>query len=211
MTTSLESVENAKLRYLGAAKTEQVVKELEAKGYTVQLDVPSGSDPNAPRFDILARRGEETLVVEIKVAGTSKSTAEQIAYLRSLARTQGIDEFQVVVAHPPPTVVAEVEGLEAELERYLTDHMPESLISDFPHARLEEVSDIDLDELTVGADEINVAGEGLIAVTLVFGGGEERDGLDIYERFPFQFTATLNGARRIVTADVTVDTSSWWE
>lgn len=211
MSTTTESIEEAKFRYLGAAKTEQVVKDLEARGYMVQLDVPSGSEPNAPRFDILARRGEETLAIEVKVAGASKSSAEQIAHLRKLARMQGINEFQVVVAHPPQTVVAEVEGLEAALERYLIDHTPESLISDFPHARLEEVSDVDLDELSVGADEINVAGEGLIAVTLVFGGGEERDGLDIYERFPFQFTATLDSARRIVTADVTVDTSSWWK
>lgn len=211
MTPTLEAIETAKLGYLRAAKLEQVVKELEAGGYLVQLDVPTGNEPNAPRFDILARRGEKTLAVKIKVAGASKSSAEQIAHLRKLARTQGINEFQVAVAHPPQTVVAEVEGLEVELERYLTEHMPESLISDFPQARIEEISDIGLDELTVGTDEINVAGDGLVAVNLALGGGEDRDGLDVYERFPFQFTATLDAARRIITADVTVDTSSWQE
>jgi len=211
MTPTLEAVQTAKLGYLRAAKLEQVVRELESQGYAVQLEVPVGSEPNAPRFDILAQRGEETVAVEIKVAGASKSSAEQIAHLRKVARSQGIKEFQVVVAHPPQTVVAEVEGLEAELERYLIEHMPESLLSDFPQARIEEISDLGLDELTVGTDEINVAGDGLIAVNLAFGGGEEHDGLDVHERFPFQFTATLDAARRIVAANVTVDTSSWWE
>ena len=39
MTTTTQHLESAKLRYIEAAKIEQVVKELEARGYSVELDV----------------------------------------------------------------------------------------------------------------------------------------------------------------------------
>jgi len=209
MSTTVEYLESAKFRYIAAAKTEQVVKELEAKGYQIELDALAGEDPHAPRFDILARRGDELLVVEVKVFGQSQPSAAQIASLRKLARTQGINEFQVVIAHPPQVVLAEVEGLDHAIEEYLSEHTPQAILDISPHAVIEEVHDVDLGEIKVGEDGTNVVGDGLVRVNLALGGGETRDGVDIHETFPLRFSLTLDGARRIVAAVIEVDTSSW--
>lgn len=38
------------VRYLEAAKTQQVGRELEAVGYTVELEVAASDDPGGPSF-----------------------------------------------------------------------------------------------------------------------------------------------------------------
>ncbi|MBP8292700.1 MAG: hypothetical protein KAX65_08000 [Caldilineaceae bacterium] len=209
MTTTTQDLESAKLRYIEAAKIEQVVKELEARGYSVELDVAADKDPRSPRFDILAQRGDDKLAIEVKASGDTQSSAAQIAWLRKAARAQGIKEFQVMVAHPPQMVVANVEGLDATLTGYLNRHVPAEVLKISPDVVIDRVHELALREINVAELRTYVAGDGLVRVRFATKAGDTNGLSGLGESFPFNFAVMLDDMRHIVDADIDVDISSW--
>ena len=212
MTATTQYLETAKLRYVEAAKIEQVVREFEARGYSVELEVAADDDPHAPRFDILAQRGADRVAVEVKVPGDTKSSADQMAWLRKLARAKGITEFQVVIAHPPQSVVAEVQGIEHSLAEYFRVHWPTQFQNILPNATIDIVHEVTISEIHVGQEGTFVTGDGLLRIILPAPGnmiGANSNGSHLRESFPFHFALTLDGSRRIVKADLAIDTSDW--
>ena len=143
--------------------------------------------------------------------GQEHPSAAEITKLRQIARSRGITDFQVVVAHPPPHVVAEVEDLEQLLEYYITEYTPTELLDISSYSEIHEVYDVDISELKVTKGVTYVVGDGVVNVNLALGGGESRDGIDVMESFPFRFTLTLDSALQILEGDIEVDTSSWGE
>ena len=200
---------SAATQYLEAAKIEELVQKFLAKGYTVEQDAPAGPGKSAPRYDILARHGDDTIAIEVKASGQLRSAASEIAQLRAHAHAMGFKEFQLVVAQPPRRVNVVVEGLEQKLTVYLVEHTPEALRYLSSYVRVEEVYDVDIDELTDGVDGMRVTGTGLVRVNLAFGGGAEKDGLDMFESFPFHYRVMLDAERRMTVAEIDVDTSGW--
>jgi Holliday junction resolvase len=84
---------------------EQVARRLVREGYDVVVEPgPDLLPPDLARFrpDILARRGEEKLIVEIK-ARSDRPSGSQIQELARLVRAKPGWHFELVVAPPEPT------------------------------------------------------------------------------------------------------------
>lgn len=218
-------------RYLEAAKIEQLRNELTQEGYRVSL-----ASEGSP-FDLTAEKAGRRLAYEVKAQVSLRGAVEEIQKRRKLAREKGFDSFRLVVVNPPHATEAKVEGLEAALATYFMAKLPRDL-NDFverwrgdgvdrglwvprwhgekPDVRYTriDVRQLDLDRLIVAADEIRIAGDGLIAGTVEI---RERIGQDSSENWieyeidtPFQFDLVLDRALRIIRENrVSVDTSSW--
>ena len=75
--------------------------------------------------------------------------------------------------------------------------------------RIDEVSDVQIDDVTISSNSIHVRGSFVVSGELQF--GPSRDGMEIEESFPGTFQATLDGNLEPLHVDIHVDTSSWEE
>jgi hypothetical protein len=91
----------------------------------------------------------------------------------------------------------EVEGLDETLSGYLSNNLPENLASLSPGARLDRVTEVEIDVLGVTKEAIHVAGAGVAEIDLERGGGTERDGFEAGDSFPFSFDVILSHDLRI--------------
>ena len=111
--------------YLEIAKTEELAAQLRAAGYDVTLNAPASE--SAIRYDLLATRNGERIAFEVKARTQFGGSADQINYLRKLARHDGINEFRLVLVNPPHKTDVNIDGLDIKLLTYLADDMPSEL------------------------------------------------------------------------------------
>src|SRR5215213_2208858 len=122
----------ALLNYLEAAKIEALAAEYRDAGYQVFEDYRNGSE----EFDLLARRGDQTTVVEVKARAALRDSLEQIRRHRALAQQAGYD-YRLIIVNPPRERKIEVDGLELALLTYLLDHLPPALHQRSSHTVLD--------------------------------------------------------------------------
>ena len=203
-------------KYLHDIAIEQIAEEYQEKGYTVSKEEQLGKKYRA---DLIARKGNETVVVEVKSGKMSPEGKQKITDLANYVREQGNYKFLVVIATPPKEKKLEI----AEIEDLLT----ESMIEDFPseldelstHTRLEEVTDIDIDEISIDGTSIFVSGDGVVSVELQFGSDGDQnagDGFKNHDSFPFDFEITLeyDAEHKLKIANIDkleIDTSSYYD
>ncbi|HEY5751240.1 MAG TPA: hypothetical protein VIU12_34495 [Chryseolinea sp.] len=88
----------------------------------------------------------------------------------------------------------QIFGVEALLEGCLNMNFPSELSELSTHTRLEEVSDIDINWLTIDQCVIHTVGNGLVRVELQYGSDGDQlrdDGEKFYENYPFGFDISL--------------------
>jgi len=193
------------LDYLEALKIEEVMAQLQADGYKVQAPA-SGADNS---YDLIATRGDQKIAIEVKAGSRLKASSDTIRQLRHKAHEQGFDEFRLVVVAPPSPFQGTVEAFEEKLREYLFAHVLE--VADLPPGTvLRDVSDVDLNTVEVGPQQVRVSGTGIVDVVL---NGEQttltrEPELMWAADFPFRFDASLDRDLHIQRCDVQVDTSS---
>jgi hypothetical protein len=203
----------ASVQYLEAAKIEEVALQLRNEGYDVTVS-PRGSDEG---YDLVARIGNKKLAVEVKASSHLQESAEMIKRLRKRAFEHGYDEFRLVVVNPPQEIKVSIEGLERELERYLTLTPPPE-VNQLP-GRVCGVGGIRFETIDVTSAGIRIVGSGIVEVRLeeepFLSAGfppvsqEREEGIT---DFPFQFDVILGHNLSIATAqEVEVDTSSFYD
>jgi Holliday junction resolvase len=175
-------------RYLEAAKIEEVSQQLRDQGYTVVNDYSAGST----RFDILATKGDQTIVVEVKARSTLQDTTEQVRRHRRIARDSGFTEYRLVVVNPPRERTIEIEDLDIILYAHMINETYQELDQLSSNTILDSITVEEIDSLAVSKSGIHVLGSGYVEVTLEYGGGNERDGLSMGSSFPFDFDVVLN-------------------
>ena len=197
------------LDYLESAKTEELALRLSAEGYKVVREAsgPEGKE----KYDLVAERGNEKIVFEVKARARLKQESAQIRRLRKMAHQQGYNEFRLVVVNPPREVSVEIEGLSQILLNHLVENMPEELNELSTNTRIEDVSDLEFDSVSMSGEGIRVRGTGVADVVLEYGGGEERDGLRTREGYPLTFDILLDESRSVEDVEIQVDTSSFYE
>lgn len=164
MTTSID--------YLEAAKIEEVASQLRGDGYEVTIS-PTGPDGG---YDIVARKGDKKVAVEVKVNSQLRDSASLIKTLRRRALELGYDEFRLVVVSPPREVKVSIEKLEEELFKYMVQnlssifagHSPEILeelgVADINEINLVGISEVGVDELDIKTDGVQVVGNGVAEI-----------------------------------------------
>lgn len=198
-------------KYMHVIAIEQLIEEYTTAGYTVSIDEKIGKYT----ADLIARKGDDQIVVEVKTGKLTSKRKAAIARIADYVRSRPGFKFLVVVATPPKEKVIEVKNLETIISRYMFNHLPSELDALSTHTSIDEVEDISISEIIVDDDEMFVKGTGVVSIELQFGsdGDQDRgDGLKGRDNFPFTFEATLRLEDQMTAKeiDIVVDTDSYY-
>ncbi|MNR96981.1 hypothetical protein D3C72_281440 [compost metagenome] len=190
--------------FLERAAAEQLRDQLTADGYTVSLEEVFGG----ARADLIARKGEQTIVFEVKVPGQGRNDgwARSVAALQGEARRQAA-EFRLVVVRPPRVTHVEVAGLDDLLLETWTRDLPADLDGVAATTLVEEISEIVIDSLILRESIALIEASGDVGVSFLAGDGE----VFSREAFPFRLRARLDIATNsLEVEDSSFDLSAWY-
>lgn len=201
--------EIAEKYWLGAA-IEEAARNYASQGYEVTKDAHIGD----MRADLLARKGEEIIVVEFKLGNWSKDRNDHVRRIRNEVVHRLGGKFNLVVVTPPKEKSIEIEGIEDILYNIFLEDVRE-LDELSTHTHVEEVSDITLNSVDVEQNRIRVAGIGTVSVELNWGSNSDRergDGASTVDSFPFEFVIALDNDLHLLAVEhMRVDTSDFYE
>lgn len=105
------------------------------------------------------------------------------------------------------------ETLARVLYSELEDNLPEELDVLSAHTILDNVEVIDIASIDIRPGGLRIVGSATVSVTLGYGGGEARDGLEMNDHFPLRFDVELDRSHESVAVvhRLEVDTSSFHE
>ncbi|MFC1478058.1 hypothetical protein ACFL57_01205 [Candidatus Margulisiibacteriota bacterium] len=202
-------------KYLHDIAIDQIAEEYKQQGYRVSREVRIGKYC----ADLIAIKGKETIVVEIKTGKMSPKKRKAIAGLSDYVQRQGGYKFLLAVATPPREKYIDILGINLLFGAFMIDNFPDELDQLSTHTRIEEVSDIDIDEIVIDDGLLKIKGDGVVSVSLQYGSDSDQDrdmGCTSQDSFPFSFKATLrfDGAGELIideVASIEVDNSSFYE
>jgi Holliday junction resolvase len=201
-------------KYIDKVAIEQIADEYRNKGYHISTEEKIGTH----YADLVARKNEETIVIEVKSGKMSPEKRKAIVEIGNYVKSAGNYKFLVVMVTPPQKKKLEVHNIHQLLAKYIIDTPPQELLTLSAKTSIEGVADITVDELTVRADgTIFVKGNGVIAVKLQYGSALDMRtdiGETSEDNFPFDFEVVLqqNNNKELSIAKVQklyVDTSSY--
>jgi len=201
-------------KYLHDIAIEQIAEEYVQKGYAVSKEERLGKY----QADLIAKKGDETVVIEVNSGKMTPDKKEAIRQLGNYVREQGNYKFLVAIATPPREKRLEVADIEDLLIQELNEHLPGELDELSTHTRIEEVRDIDIDEINIEGKSIFVKGDGIVTVELQHGSDSDHNNGDRHkteDSFPFDFELTLqyNDKNKLEVSRINnleVDTSSYY-
>ncbi|CAO3440204.1 hypothetical protein [Azospirillum endophyticum] len=183
------------------ATIRQVLDNLVEEGYSVGKN----EEYDGIRADIVARRGEETRIFEIKMSGRPDPAAvHDISKLRKAAARNGA-QLHLIIVRPPVSADVEFDGLEDILEEAVGREQPDGM-EDLPsESRIETITDAVVRKVHVQSGEINVEGEAVAHVEII-----DEGETFMMDSLPLEFSITTgaNGELKNVTR-IALDTSSW--
>ena len=200
-------------KYLHDIAIEQIAEEYEQKGYSVSKEEKLGKY----NVDLIARKNNETIVIEVKSGRMTPERKQQITEVGNYIRKHKNYKFLVVLATPPKEKKLEISDIEDLLTQNLSEDFPSKLDQLSTHTRLEDVTDVDIDEISIDGSSIYVKGDGVVNVQLQYGSdGDQKsgDGSKSYDSFPFDFEIKLEPDAehrlRITARDsLEIDTSAY--
>lgn len=171
-----------------AFRRTETALELERQGYATTVE----ERIDGHQADLVARKGQKTLVYEFKVAGSAAHLdADQILQLRAAAIQRGF-EFHLVMVAPPERPTIDVQNLAAILRDRILLLDPGELFG-VAGGRMEvEVSEVEISEIEVSKEEIDVSGRAVAAIDLQYGGDDEAERLSSFDFYPLKFALSLD-------------------
>jgi len=198
--------------YLHNIAIDQLVADYQAKGYQVSKQEKIGK--YSP--DLVARKGDEVVVVEVKAGKLTPDRRKQVAEIGDFVRTHKNHKFLVVVATPPKSKKIDIPHLDQLLRDYLIDNLPDNLNSLSSHTRITDVPDVIVNEVTVNEDgSIAAKGNGTVEIEFQYDSAGNNT-ITAEDVFPLTFEITLkyNQNQELFLADakvMEVDDSSFYE
>jgi hypothetical protein len=179
------------LKHYEQATLEQLASEYRLKGYEVFQE----KEIENHRFDLVAKKGDETIIFEIKAGSWIADKRQAVQQLRNFAVHKLGAKFKLVLVSLPKEPEIEIEGLEAIFSGLLAEHFINEFSRLATHFFVDEVSDIKFDELYIKKTEYDIKGSGTVAVGLQYGSDSDYkndDGLRWTESFQFDFHLLLD-------------------
>ncbi|MBX9701404.1 MAG: hypothetical protein K2X74_18365 [Acetobacteraceae bacterium] len=135
-------------RHLHEAAVEQLASRLAGDGYDVERE-PSADQARRADFDLIARRGSETVFYEVKVLGEDAApAAKRLGVLSAKARELG-GRFKLVVIRPNREVDVEVQGIEGALREALNNDPTGQLGELGSRIEVSQVDGVEIEQLRV--------------------------------------------------------------
>jgi Holliday junction resolvase len=198
--------------YLHDIAVRQLTAQYQSKGY----NVAEAQQVGGTQADLVAKKADEVVVLEIKVGKMSPEKKERIAKLSDFVRTQKNYKLLVIVSTPPKPKRIEIPNIDALMADYFFNYSIDELDELSSHTRIENVSDCTVDELTVLEEGFRVRGTGVVEVELNYGPSNDTHTHYDYDSFSFTFDTSLEhgGGNELIIKEMhelIVDTSSFYE
>ncbi len=187
----MEIQEGILIKHYVKAALEQLTSEYMQKGYDVFLE----HQVDKFHFDLVAKKGDETIVFEIKVGEWVTSKRQAVQQLRNFAVHRLGAKFKLVLVNLPREPEIEIEDLECILPDVLAEHFLDEFSRMATHFWIDEVSDITFTELHVKKTELEIKGSGIVSVGFQYGSDfdyKEDNGLRWTDSFDFDFHLLLD-------------------
>jgi hypothetical protein len=179
--------ENILMKHLAEATIEQVANDYRKNGYEVVREARLDNI----RADLVARKDGELIVFVFKSKKIwGKDRIEEIKKLRNyVVREHGTGFKLVLVNNPLEGISVKVDDLE-QILRDLVIKNPDLYDEIATHKEVKNVSDVNLNEVTIRKDEVELLGSAVVNMILQYGSDEDiakgRD-LSINESFMLDF------------------------
>ena len=182
----MEISKSVEQEYLHPMAINQLVADYTRLGYTVTKEEKIGPY----RADLVARKGEETIVFEVKTGRMNGELRQKLTALSNYVKGMPNHTFRVIFATPPQTKIIEINNLDEILTTYLSlAETPEALLALSSNTVIEDVTDLAIRRINVSpAGELEITGSGVIEVMLRYGGS---DGVEMEDSYPFEFTVVM--------------------
>lgn len=197
----------ALLDYLEAAKVEALATEYRGAGF----EVIEGYRNGVEKYDLLARKAEQTIAVEVKARAALGTALDEIRRHRALAQQAGYD-YRLIIVNPPRERKIEVDGLESALFAHLLKHSPSGLARISSRIVLDRVSVTDINAIEVTTDGVYVVGTGMAEATIEYSETIPDVGVSIEAEFPLSFDVVLDHQLQVKEArTLDLDVSDFYE
>lgn len=168
-----------------------------------------GTIKEFPSLAVMARRAHKPEIELSMADGAMGSLASAVVDLRrqyevlatEIVRASGLLDEDALVDGLEQALLSELEDLPAEL-----DELSSRTIVD-------NVSGVEVETMTIRPGGLRIVGSASVTVTLEWGGGESRDGVEVKDYFPLRFDLELDRSHESVMQvhHIDVDTSSFYE
>lgn len=185
--------------YLHDIALDQLVADYQEKGYHVsKKDTIGNYHP-----DLVARKGDEVIVIEIKSGKLTPEKRRQVVEIGDYVRTHKNHRFLVVLATPPKPKQIDIPNLDQLLYEYLGSHPPVSLYALPQYAHITAITDSTVNTIVINDEGSIVAnGNGTAEITVGYS-QSDADGVLASDVIPFVFEVTLkyNEANELYLTD----------
>lgn len=181
-------------RHLHEAAAEQLAEEYRSLGYEVEAEVSL----NGFQADLVARRGNEVIVFEIKTAPLSRGAAERVSHLKDyVAQTLG-GAFRLVLVGVPEPVEVEVEAVEQILEEEAGARVYDQLAGTASHFHSLAVEDVEYESVRIDHGQAELRGSASLWLTAQYGSDGDvvrgdGDEIEMWFSLRFHILLDLNG------------------
>jgi Holliday junction resolvase len=165
-------------KHLADAAIEQLAEDYSKRGFEVTRGVRMG-DVEA---DLVARKGDDLRVFEIKSGSWSAEKRKAVKRLRNHAVQEEGGQFILVLVPPPRQKIVEVQGIKDVLMEVVAQRCQSELTG----SHVAEIQDVDLRSLVAGAEGMEVAGSAYAEIEVP--GGPDTEPEDV----PFEFRIELS-------------------
>lgn len=198
-------------KYISLAYTEQLARDYKEKGYRVGIEKKIGN----LQVDFVAEKKGERIIYEIKDGEMTPAKQKHILKIKRMIDKLPNTKFKLAIVNPPRKIEIEIEDITLAFHKYLNNNIPSEIDTLATHARIDDVSDIEVESVYVKKETIALSGSGFIGAELQHGSDSDADrddGLQFSMTFPFTFDLTLNRDLDIEEVEeLSVDTSSFYE
>jgi hypothetical protein len=179
------------LKYLAQAATEQIASEYQERGY----EVTYGSKLSDLGADLIVKNDKETIVFEIKSGDWDAAKRQAVKRIRNRALHELGAKFKLVLVNVPEQPSIEIEGLESLFSDLLPAYCADELTRLAPHTWIDDISDTEIEVLSVQKDEMEVQGTAVVSFGLQYGSDgdfDREDRLRTAGSFPLHFHLLLD-------------------
>lgn len=178
-------------KHLADAAIEQLTEDYSKRGFEVARDVRMGD----VQADLVARKGDDLRVFEVKAGSWSAEKRKAVRRLRNHAVQEQGGQFILVLVPPPRRKIVEVQGI----KDILLEVVAQRCQSELAGSHVAEIQDVDLRSLVAGSEGLEVAGSAYAEVEVP--AGSEMEPEDV----PFEFRIELSPdlqPRRVLQLDL---------
>lgn len=194
------------------AAIDQIADDYASRGYGIKKQAIVGPF----RVDIVAANRDETVYIEVKSRKESPESKRRIKEMTDYFKTIPNSKFIVAISRYPEPKKIEFDELERILFDYFTVEFPSDLDILSTHTRMDDVHDLTINSIEIERDEIHVACNGSVSVSLQYGSdSEQEDDEPFIMSFPFEFVGTLkyeDDSYHVIDCDtIEVDTDAFYQ